>query len=808
MLYTLYVRKLINKAILGRFYLHVLLGLFPLVAGATHIVGGHLEMKALNQPGHFRVSLIYFFDELQTWPAAQDALVVIYRQKDNALMDSLRITNQTVTNRPPVVFSNEACAKLAKIKISMVRYEGDLYLDPDQYDDPAGYYLAYQTCCRNGGAANIQQPNRAGYLYYLEFPALMKNGKPFTNSSPAFGPLDGEYICINEPFAFNFKAFDVDGDQLRYSITTPLYGFQDQSGNPYIRPAPYPEVQWVNGYGPTNEIPGNPPLAIDSQTGELTVKASKLGLFVFAIRVEEFRNGQKIGEVRRDYQFLVLDCPTVAPPEAVISLPGQPIGTTEATVCEGQSLQLQATANASWNYQWKLNGGNIPGATTPTVTATEAGEYALETSLKNQCSQSKRSTKVTIRHTKSTLKLTPVKGTYLCDSDDKVTLTAPPVSSYTYIWFFDGNELSGANTSSLMVSLPGDYTAILKNQVGCIFRTDTISVAIRTPPQASVSAISTTVCRGDSLALRGSGGIAYEWLLDDQLLTNATQPVFYANRAGEYRVRVSDSVGCSAISPPIRISMVDRISVTLDSLQLSCGLTSAALPLKGYPAGGVFSGSGVSPSGTSPAQFIPAKAGIGQHEIIYTVVGTSECQSGRASRLAVVATAPSIGLPTELNTWKGGTLQLRPVLAARPVRSQWQPTTNLTHPDQAVTQAVGVENDISYTLEIENEAGCRAEATVLITVRQRIGVPNAFTPNGDGLNDYWELKGIEAYPEAEVSVFNRWGQVIFYAKGNYGSSPFDGNLRGQSLPGGVYTYVLNPIPNETQRISGALMLIR
>lgn len=227
-----------------RLYMGVFLGCLPLVASATHIVGGHLEMKALpDQPGHFRISLIYCFDELQTWPAAPNALIVIYRRQDNQLMDSLRINNQTLTNRPPVVFANEACATVAKMKISMVRYEGELQLNPDRYTDPSGYYLAYQTCCRNGGVANIQKPNRAGYVYYLEFPALLRNGKPFTNSSPAFGTLDGEYICINKPFTFNFNASDSDGDQLRYSITTPLYGFQDPSGNPYIRPAPYPEVQ-------------------------------------------------------------------------------------------------------------------------------------------------------------------------------------------------------------------------------------------------------------------------------------------------------------------------------------------------------------------------------------------------------------------------------------------------------------------------------------------------------------------------------------------------------------------------------------
>lgn len=222
-----------------RLYMVVVLGWLPQLVYATHIVGGHLEMKAIpDRVGHFSISLIYFFDELQTWPAASDALIVIYQKQDNTFMDSLRIQNQTVTNRPPVIFANETCAKQAKMRMSLVRYEGEVQLNPSKYNALSGYYLAYQTCCRNGGVVNIQQPNRAGYVYYLEFPPLLKNGQVFTNSSPAFGALNGDYICINKPFTYSFKATDTDGDQLRYSLTTPLYGFQDASGNPYIRPAP------------------------------------------------------------------------------------------------------------------------------------------------------------------------------------------------------------------------------------------------------------------------------------------------------------------------------------------------------------------------------------------------------------------------------------------------------------------------------------------------------------------------------------------------------------------------------------------
>lgn len=633
-----------------RLYMCLLLGYLPLLANATHIVGGHLEMKALpGKPGHFNISLIYFFDELQTWPAAPNALIVIYRRQDNRLMDSLRIDNQTLTNRPPVIFANEACATATKMKISMVRYEGELQLNPDLYTDPSGYYLAYQTCCRNGGVTNIQKPNRAGYVYYLEFPALIKNGKPLANSSPAFGTLDGEYICVNKPFTFNFNAFDSDGDQLRYSITAPLYGFQDPSGNPYIRPAPYPEVQWVVGYGPDNEIPGNPPLSINAKTGELSVTATKLGLFVFAIRVEEFRNGEKIGEVRRDYQFLVVDCPSVIPPEAIISIDNQPISTTQVSLCEGKSAQLQATINAAWHYQWKFNGSNLTGATMPMLTISEPGDYSLETSLKNQCSQSKRSANVTIRNTTSSLKLSLDGKPYLCSATDKITVKAPTGLGYLYTWYLDKQEQPNQTTASFTASLPGRYTAIVKDPVGCILHTDTLTVLVGTPP----------------------------------------------------------------------------------------GIT----------------------------------------------------------------------LPAELSTPKGGSVELNPVLTGQPIRSQWQPTTYLTNPTQPKTQATGVDTDIRYTLQVENLEGCRAEATVHVTIRERIWIPDTFTPNGDGLNEVWELKGIDAYPNAELTIFNRWGQVIFHTSEGYRQS-FNGTVNGQALPTGAYGYTLRPTPGQSERINGVLMLIR
>jgi gliding motility-associated-like protein len=84
-------------------------------------------------------------------------------------------------------------------------------------------------------------------------------------------------------------------------------------------------------------------------------------------------------------------------------------------------------------------------------------------------------------------------------------------------------------------------------------------------------------------------------------------------------------------------------------------------------------------------------------------------------------------------------------------------------------------------------------------------IPNAFTPNGDGINDYWKIPGIENYPGAVVQVFNRYGQQVFESKGY--TTFFDGRLKGRALPSGVYYYVIN-LSSGCSILSGNLLLIR
>ncbi len=104
---------------------------------------------------------------------------------------------------------------------------------------------------------------------------------------------------------------------------------------------------------------------------------------------------------------------------------------------------------------------------------------------------------------------------------------------------------------------------------------------------------------------------------------------------------------------------------------------------------------------------------------------------------------------------------------------------------------------------------CESDETpVTVTViAPGVIIPNTFTPNGDGINDYWDIPHINDFPGAEISIFNRDGQLVFHSV-DYGH-PFNGNYNGKKLPVGVYYYLIDlKQPECFGKISGSLTIIR
>ena len=80
-------------------------------------------------------------------------------------------------------------------------------------------------------------------------------------------------------------------------------------------------------------------------------------------------------------------------------------------------------------------------------------------------------------------------------------------------------------------------------------------------------------------------------------------------------------------------------------------------------------------------------------------------------------------------------------------------------------------------------------ATARVQVLRDIIIPNTFTPNGDGINDTWEITNLVDFPKATIDIYNRYGTNLYHSVGY--ARPWDGFYNGKELPAGTYYYLIN-----------------
>lgn len=310
----------------------LLLIAFPVMA--SHIVGGEFELIHVSG-STYQLNLIIYFDKVNGVAGAKDpnATVQIYRKSDNTLMANVLLNLVDEINVP---YTQPECSN-GQIVTSKINYTATIDLSAANYGDPGGYYVVWQRCCRNYTISNIFSENpansgiSAGQTFYLEFPPVVKGNKPFYNSSPRLFPPLNDYGCPFKPYYVDFAGVDDDNDSLVYSLVTPL-NTTAAVALPPPSPRPYPDVTWRPGYGLTNIINGLPDLRI-SKDGFLRTTPTTQGLFVFAVKVEEYRNKEKIGESRRDFQMLVTDeCDDSVPPQVLGKRLSEPTFTYDNTM--------------------------------------------------------------------------------------------------------------------------------------------------------------------------------------------------------------------------------------------------------------------------------------------------------------------------------------------------------------------------------------------------------------------------------------------------------------------------------------------
>ncbi len=202
-------------------------------------------------------------------------------------------------------------------------------------------------------------------------------------------------------------------------------------------------------------------------------------------------------------------------------------------------------------------------------------------------------------------------------------------------------------------------------------------------------------------------------------------------------------------------------------------------------------------------------AGVAAGTYILTVKNGDGCI---ASREFVIKDSTSVAIPPQVNDIK----LCLPQTVTIPVKNPGTGTGyRLYNADSTLLKeskypffAEKIAETAVFYLTTLNGTCESAKTKLIITVAlPGLNIPNTFTPNNDGINDYWDIKGVEQYPGTELFIYNRNGQTVYHAV-NY-SQPFNGNYNNKPLPAGVYYYIIDPKKSECQgRISGSLTIIR
>jgi gliding motility-associated-like protein len=166
---------------------------------------------------------------------------------------------------------------------------------------------------------------------------------------------------------------------------------------------------------------------------------------------------------------------------------------------------------------------------------------------------------------------------------------------------------------------------------------------------------------------------------------------------------------------------------------------------------------------------------------------------------------PEAGAGPDKVIIKGQSATLEGTAGGTDVNYLWTPDVDITG-SSSLNPVVNPSANQIYVLSVFSNKGCKtATDSVLVKVYQQLYIPNAFTPNGDGKNDTWFIETLQAYPGAEVQVFNRYGQKVF--DNNAKNIWWDGTFNGQPQASGAYVYLVD-LKNNTQVIKGVVYIIK
>ncbi len=427
---------------------------------------------------------------------------------------------------------------------------------------------------------------------------------------------------------------------------------------------------------------------------------------------------------------------------------------------------------------------------------------------------------------------------FFCPEDVPI-LHAPPNPSWSYWWSPGLPWLDDPTSPSPTVLRLEDQTYLLQitNQYGCS-TTDTITVAFGQSPQL-VPPADGVVCAGQATTLTASGASWYEWMPLGICLDSICSQVQFAFAQNTTVVLTGYAEnGCSTTALIQLTATEDTIYTLADTLYFCPGqsvqifadeppINQPGTYCKSYLTSGGCDSITCVPAAYHPlpdTTWLPVPSVcpgttvdfFGQQleqEGIYctSVTATNGCDSLICTQLSYLSPPQIAVQPSTVVLSPGEDVQLMAISSTDSI--VWTPAAGLScsHCPEPVATPT---QSITYTATAIDDNGCTASALVEIVVQSRcqsdsIQIPNMFTPNGDGINDYFAPLGDPDPSDATyvLEIWSRWGQRVFFQMGT--QVRWDGNWFDDQAPADVYLYRLEvQCPDQTTTFVGEVTLVR
>ena len=442
-----------------------------------------------------------------------------------------------------------------------------------------------------------------------------------------------------------------------------------------------------------------------------------------------------------------------------------------------------------YNYSW--SNGNL----TPSINNVAGGNYVLTATDANGCS---------VVTTANIVEAPPILITgsvtnAICNGTPGGSITTTisgGTPGYTYTW------LPSGSTQNLSSILAGNYTLTITDSKGCL-ATDSFAVS---QPAALIASMAKTspLCynsyTGSIIAVVNGGVEPYSFVWNTTPVQ--TTASIDSLPGGDYRLTVTDANGCST-TDNITLSQPQPIVVTPSVNGAKCFNTASGKVITTV-TGGVgpytFLVNGLQQLTDTFYNLLP-----GNYAVL--VIDANGCQGsstfsiaspGQISvRLAVTDQYILSGMETQLiATATADTTVLNYIWSPITVDSvDIFDYTNCPDSSNCSTPYVKPPFTTTFTVLVMSADSCYASDTVTVNVADQpvLFIPTAFTPNGDGLNDKFEFSILGANT-IEVSIFNRWGERVYYnpnqTNGITNTDGWDGTDKGKPAPEGTYVYQL------------------